>query len=148
MMRDSHMHEHGNQLLQLLQLWVITRNIYIKTSPDDRTARRPRSSRGRISIRIRNLQWLVRNNDDKIADRGGISDPLIQFVAVIFFTQTAIISFWLLLSGGRGRSAPAFLTRNRPDVCFARSTLPGLLLACYPGIPHQSDGWMDRWIDM
>jgi len=69
-------------------------------SADDRTyAASPRSSQSRISM------------DDKIADRGGISDPHISsFVAVIFlifliYYSNAIIHIHLLLS--RGRSAPA-----------------------------------------
>jgi hypothetical protein len=104
------MHEHGNQLLKLLQLWIsrgIHQDKFVQMIVRQAC---PRSSRGRISIRIRIPIVVGRNNDDKIADRGGISDPLIQFVAVIFilfFTQTAIISFWLLSRGGEGRSAPA-----------------------------------------
>lgn len=77
---------------------------------DDRTAS-PRSSCGRISIRTRipGLALAVgRNKDDKIADRGGIIDPLVQFCCRHFFLlKPRLFHFGFSRGGVGGRSAPA-----------------------------------------
>jgi hypothetical protein len=134
------MHEHGNQLLKLLQLWIsrgIHQDKFVQMIVRQAC---PRSSRGRISIRIRIPIVVGRNNDDKIADRGGISDPLIPVCCRhFFFTQTHLASL-------AGTISACFLTRNRPDFYASLVKLfQGLLLdaALHPPPTNPLDGWID-----